>query len=68
MKILFVAPYLPSPLRVRPYRLIQYLSQNHEITVIGILQPAWTSQFLGELKPLCKEVYTINLDRYSLHG
>ncbi len=65
MKILFIAPYLPSSLRVRPYRLIQYLSQNHEITVIGIAQPAWTSRFVDDLRPFCKEIHVVNLNRYS---
>ena len=65
MKILYITPYIPSSLRVRPYRLIQYLSQKHEITVVGIVQPAWTSQFLDDLRPLCKEVYAIKLNRYS---
>ena len=65
MKILFIAPYLPSTLRVRPYRLIQYLSKKHEITFVGLIQPAWTSQFLNELKPLCREIHTIDLNRSS---
>ena len=63
MKILFIAPYLPSTLRVRPYRLIQYLSKKHEITFVGLIQPAWTSQFLNDLKPFCREIYPIDLNR-----
>ena len=65
MKILFIAPYLPSTLRVRPYRLIRYLSKKHEITVVGLIQPAWTSRFLDDLRPLCKDIYSIDLDRSS---
>jgi polysaccharide biosynthesis protein PslH len=68
MKILFIAPYLPSTLRIRPYRLIQYLSKRHEITFVGLVQPAWTSQFLNDLKPFCKDIYPIELNRPSCIG
>ena len=63
MKILFIVPYLPSILRVRPFQLIQYLSKKHEITVVSLIQPAWTSKFLDDLKPFCKDIYAIDLKR-----
>jgi len=65
MKILFIAPYLPSSLRIRPYRLIRHLSKNHKITFVGIVQPAWTSCFIEDLQALCEEVYPIDLNRYT---
>ena len=37
MKILFVAPYIPSQIRVRPYQLIRALIQRgHEITLLAV--------------------------------
>lgn len=63
MKILFVVPY--APVRLRTYELIRYLSLNHEISVACIMQSAWLLQHMDKIKPFCKEVYTINLNRYS---
>ncbi len=65
MKILYIAPYLPSSLRIRPNRLIRYLSKKHEITVVGLVHPAWTKRFLNDLRPFCKDLYAIDLNRYS---
>jgi sugar transferase (PEP-CTERM/EpsH1 system associated) len=38
---------------------------KHEITFLGLIQPAWTSRFLDDLKPFCKEIYAIELNRSS---
>lgn len=35
MRILFVTPYVPSPIRVRPYQLIRQLSKRHSVTVLA---------------------------------
>lgn len=35
LKLLFVSPYLPSLIRVRPYHFIRELSQRHEITLLA---------------------------------
>jgi sugar transferase (PEP-CTERM/EpsH1 system associated) len=63
MKILFITPYIPT--RPRPYELIRYLSRNHEITVVCIVQPTWASRNLEELMPFCKKIYSFDLNRYS---
>jgi lipopolysaccharide/colanic/teichoic acid biosynthesis glycosyltransferase len=37
MKILYLTPYVPSPIRVRPYNLIKYLSRRgHLVTRLRI--------------------------------
>jgi len=36
MNILFLAPYVPSRIRVRPYQLIKELARNHSITVVAL--------------------------------
>lgn len=61
LKILFVTPY--TPIRVRPYELIRYLSRNHEITVVYIVYPTWTARFLNDVKTFCKQVHAVNLNR-----
>jgi glycosyltransferase involved in cell wall biosynthesis len=41
MKVLFIVPYVPDLIRVRPYNLIRYLAQaGHEVTVLTL----WTSE------------------------
>jgi glycosyltransferase involved in cell wall biosynthesis len=36
VKILYVTPYLPSLIRVRPYQLIRHLARRHEVTVLAV--------------------------------
>jgi len=36
MNILFIAPYVPSRIRVRPFHLIKELSRKHKITVVAL--------------------------------
>ena len=38
MRILFVVPYMPSLVRVRPFNFIKQLSLYHEITLIALLE------------------------------
>lgn len=41
MKILFIVPYVPDLIRVRPYNLIRYLTRlGHEVTVLTL----WTTE------------------------
>ena len=38
MRILFVTPYVPSPIRVRPYHFVQELARRHEVVVLSLWQ------------------------------
>lgn len=65
MNILFVVPYLPSKIRVRPYNWIRHLAQRgHEITLLSILSGEEDLQILGELNKYCERVVTTNLSRW----
>ena len=62
MNILYVVPYVPNKIRVRPYNLIRHLAQlGHKITVLTI----WTSEderhTLGDLEGYCTQVKAVNL-------
>ena len=62
MNILFVVPYVPNKIRVRPYNLIRHLVQiGHRITVLTI----WTSEderrTLEDLEGYCAQVKAVNL-------
>ncbi len=62
MRILFIVPYVPSLIRVRPYNLIRHLAQRgHQLTVMTV----WTNEHerndLLQIKPYCEQIYAVNL-------
>jgi sugar transferase (PEP-CTERM/EpsH1 system associated) len=60
MKILFVAPYLPSLIRVRPYNLLRALvNRGHEVTLAALQPPSDDDEPLVELRKLCKAVHVV---------
>lgn len=65
MNILYVVPYTPSRIRVRPYNLIRQLSSSgHRVTVLT----SWTSdeekQVVERLKAACDHVEAVYLPRW----
>lgn len=40
MKVLFIAPYVPSRIRVRPFHLIRELARRHQVQVLALGEPA----------------------------
>ncbi len=64
LRILFVSPYLPSLIRVRPYNLIQYLArQGHQITLLALVPPNEDESGLEALRRWCAAVKTVSLPR-----
>lgn len=64
MKILFLVPYVPNLIRVRPYNLIKHLSaRGHAVTLLTL----WTSESeredLNKLQDICSEVRFVHLPR-----
>ncbi|MGQ9454980.1 MAG: glycosyltransferase [Armatimonadota bacterium] len=43
MKILFVAPYVPSRIRIRPFQIIKGLASRHEVHVVALDESDGTS-------------------------
>lgn len=65
MKILFVVPYVPSLIRVRPYQIVRALAaRGHEITLLTL----WTTETeraeLAPLRAMCAAVYAAPLPRW----
>jgi sugar transferase (PEP-CTERM/EpsH1 system associated) len=65
MKILFIVPYAPTPIRVRPYQLVRTLAeQGHEITLATL----WTTDAervdLAQIAPYCASVVAHHLSRW----
>ncbi len=54
LRVLFVAPYVPSPIRVRPYNLLRALAaRGHTIHLICPTRNAADLAALEELRPFC---------------
>ena len=65
MKVLFIVPYVPDLIRVRPYNLIRYLTGlGHKVTVLSLWTNPEDKQAAEKLEQLCHRVHTVNLPRW----
>ena len=65
LRILFVSPYLPSLIRVRPYNLIKALAERgHQITLLALEPPGDDTSGLEGLRTWCQCVQTVPLPRW----
>jgi len=67
MDILFVTPRLPYPPlkgdQCIPYYRLKLLSRKHNITLLTFYQHNKELEYLKKLKPFCKEITTIKLNK-----
>jgi sugar transferase (PEP-CTERM/EpsH1 system associated) len=62
MDILFVVPYVPNLIRVRPYNLIRHLSaRGHGLTVFTIWTNDQEREEVEQLKQYCHQVRAVHL-------
>lgn len=60
LRILYVLPYTPSPIRVRPFQTIRALTRlGHRVSVVALDDGSYTAQSLAELRDICESVYLI---------
>jgi sugar transferase (PEP-CTERM/EpsH1 system associated) len=60
LRILFVTPYVPSPVRIRPFAFIRELwARGHQVVLACLVQPAWEGQYLSEVRQYCQAVYPV---------
>lgn len=60
MRILFVLPYVPSLIRVRPYNFIRQLAQRHEVTVLATDSSRCLAD-AEQLRSYCRDVQVVPL-------
>lgn len=62
MNILFVVPYVPNKIRVRPYSWIRYLSRlGHRVTLFTVCTNQDDHQALQDLQQYCQHIHQVDL-------
>jgi sugar transferase (PEP-CTERM/EpsH1 system associated) len=65
LNILFISPYLPSLIRVRPYNFIKALAERgHRLTLLALEPPKEDTSGLTALRQWCQRVETTPLPRW----
>lgn len=65
LKILFIVPYVPNLIRVRPYNLIRHLSaRGNQVSLITLVSSPEDIKDLNKMKEFCKEVKAYPLPRW----
>jgi hypothetical protein len=65
MDILFVIPYVPNRIRVRPYNLIRHLTaRGHEVTVLTLWSNQQEQADAEALQEHCHRVVALPLPRW----
>ena len=60
MRILYLTPYLPSPVRVRPYQFIRHLAAlGHQVTLVCLAASGEEPAARDELRRWCDEVVVV---------
>ena len=63
MRILFVTPYVPSLIRVRPFNFIKQLAKRHEVTLVCLLHDEHDAAAVEQMREYCESVYAIPLSK-----
>jgi polysaccharide biosynthesis protein PslH len=66
MKILFISPYVPSLIRVRPYHFIRHLSTHgHQIDLVTLWSTEDEKRDLVDIQQYCHSVYSYELVKWQ---
>jgi polysaccharide biosynthesis protein PslH len=65
--ILFLTNVLPYPLdagaKVRAYHVLQYLAQQHRVTLVSFIRPTDSPEAVKHLSTICERVVTVPIKR-----
>jgi glycosyltransferase involved in cell wall biosynthesis len=65
MKILYVVPFVPWPVRVRSFNLIPRLARNHEIHLVCVSRTEPTAEQVDWLAKYCKTLVHIRHNKWQ---
>ena len=68
MRILFVTPYVPSRIRVRPYNLIKSLASRHEIALVSLVADDYERAMVRDIEKYCVSVDLVPLPKWSAYA
>ena len=68
MRVLYVTPYVPSRIRVRPYQLIKALSHTHEISLVSLLCDDYEREMVEAIAHNCVSVDFISLPKWQAYA
>lgn len=64
MKVLFIVPYVPGPVRVRPYNLIRSLARRgHQVTLATLVSTEAEALDLEYMKSFCQATIGVRLSK-----
>lgn len=64
MNILFISPYVPNLIRVRPYNFIRHLAKRgNQVTLITLWSEPDEKRDIAEMRQYCKQVYAYELTK-----
>lgn len=68
MRILYVTPYVPSRIRVRPFNLIKLLSKTHEIVLVSLVADDYERALVKDIEPYCASVDLVELPKWRAYA
>ena len=68
MRILFVTPYVPSRIRVRPFNLIKLLSKTHEIALVSLSVDDYERALVRDIEQYCVSIDLVELPKWQAYA
>ncbi|GER89560.1 glycosyl transferase family 1 [Dictyobacter vulcani] len=63
MRILFITPYVPSPIRVRSFHILKALSHEHEISLVSPLIEQDQLELVKEIENYCTSIDLVTVSK-----
>ena len=67
MRILYVMPYVPSRIRVRPFNLIKLLAETHDIALVSLVADEYERELVKDIEPYCASVDLVDLPKWGAY-
>jgi sugar transferase (PEP-CTERM/EpsH1 system associated) len=68
MRILFVTPYVPSRIRVRPFNLMKFLAAEHDISLVSLLTEDYEQAMLKDIERYCVSIDLVPLPKRQAYA